>query len=105
MGKVQCQFHGGQIGQLCCVHISSAVHGSAPILPDAAVRAGIDLMEDGSDLLPVVFCQVCAAQYGIAPLAKLPGQVLETPGLIPYIAPTCGVCFTAWDASRNQSDA
>lgn len=41
-------------------------------------------------------CQACAAQFAIAPDARLPGDALEMPDRIPYVAPTCGLCFTAW---------
>ena len=105
MGAEQCQVHGVQVGQLCCPHVNSAVRGSLEVPRDAAVSANIDMMDDGSDLLLIVMCQSCAARFNIRVNANLPGEVLDRAGLIPDVAPTCGICFAAWRNGRGGSDA
>jgi hypothetical protein len=103
MGAELCQVHGVQLGQLCCPHVTSAIRGSLEVLPDSAVSANIDLLDDGSKLLPIVVCQSCAARFNIAVNANLPGEAFEREELI--LAPRCGICFAAWRDGRSGSDA
>ena len=85
--------------------MTSAVRGTCVILPDSAVSAEIDVLDDGHSLLPIVICEVCAKQFNISTNARLRGDAIGEPGLIPYVAPTCFLCFAAWREGRSRSDA
>jgi hypothetical protein len=96
MGKELCQIHGGQIGQLCCPHVEAATRGHSALTPNETVRTSVDLLDDGTELMPIVYCQECAAQFGITQDSLLPSRVLDEEGRIPYCSPRCGVCFDSW---------
>ena len=105
MGKELCQIHGGQIGQLCCPHVDAATRGHSALSPKETVRTSVDVLDDGTELWPIVYCQECATQFGIAQDSLLPSTVFDKEGLIPYCAPRCGVCFVSWFGRRNVDDA
>src|SRR5262245_21060192 len=102
MGAEQCQIHGVQVGHLCCRHVSAGIKGGSTLSAHSAVNAEIDMLDDGSELLAICICQPCAAQFNISANARLPSAAFDETG-IPYVAPTCGLCFMVWrDSAAAQ---
>jgi hypothetical protein len=100
MGAEQCHIHGVQVGHLCCDHVAAGIKGDAALSASSSVIAEIDMLDDGSELLEICICQPCAAQFNISPNARLPGAAFDNG--IPYVAPTCCRCYTAWLESRSS---
>jgi hypothetical protein len=100
MGAEQCDIHGVQVGRLCCNHVAAGVKGTAKLPASLAVNAEIDMLDDGTELMPICICQTCAAQFDISQNSRLPNAAVDE-GRIPYVAPTCGLCCNAWRESSQ----
>jgi hypothetical protein len=81
---------------MCCTHIQAAARGTTDLVPSSSTQFEVDLIDDGTALLPHIVCAECAQSFALTEGARVSGAVAEQSGALPAVAPTCQVCVDSW---------
>jgi len=90
-----------QTGPLCCEHVLRALARQAQLLPGNAVEFKLDVKDDQSTVLSYIVCPECAAKFDLKAGQMLPGEYFDETKL-PWVAPSCHKCVTAWRDREQQ---
>jgi hypothetical protein len=68
----------------------------AEVHPRALTVVRIDVLDDGSELVAFTICRGCALEFGRTDGDVLPGDDFDNEKALPWVAPSCGLCFERW---------
>ncbi len=90
-----CKYHGKTGISLCCRHIENSILDTS--IAVTIIKFQIDILDDGSELLPHYICKVCAENYGLNNQKVLPSSYFgaKDKSIFPITVPVCIRCLKA----------